>query len=301
MISEEGRWSVFGRQPDRGVFWGALVLAFVAVAVATWFAVSEGLGHGAVAPAASFAGQGAAGAGPGGGTAVGSAFPGVSSAQAAAGAQGLVVVRGEGVVKVQPDLAVITLGVETKAGTAVTAQAENAKTIERVINALTANRVSRDEIRTESIRLAPLARYDDKTRKSETYAYEASNTITVELKPPDRVGAVLDAAIAAGVTRLGGVGFRLSNENAWQKEALALAVMQAHARAEAIAKAAGRRLGDVVSITEEGLSIPEAWPDAGLGRETLTAGRATVPVLPGETEIRGAVQAAFALLPSERP
>ena len=92
--------------------------------------------------------------------------------------------------------------------------------------------------------------------------YRVSNMLRVELAVSDRIDAVLDAAVLAGVNQVWGVEMMLSDVEALSAAARAKAAAHArakaaaHARAKAedLARLHGRELGAVLRIAEEGAS-----------------------------------------------
>lgn len=82
-------------------------------------------------------------------------------------------------------------------------------------------------------------------------AYQARNTFRVHVREPGRVGEVVDAVTRAGATVLGGFSFQVSDESHARRAALDAAAKDARAKAEAMAAAAGRQVGELVAITED--------------------------------------------------
>jgi uncharacterized protein YggE len=87
--------------------------------------------------------------------------------------------------------------------------------------------------------------------------------IQVELHDLDRVPFVLDALTAAGVDRLGGVGYALQNAEQAEQDALAMAIATAKAEAQVIADGLGETLDRVLSVSKSGRSgpMPYAQPE----------------------------------------
>ena len=81
--------------------------------------------------------------------------------------------------------------------------------------------------------------------------YRVSNSVRVTLRDPSRLGEVLDAAVAAGANLTGGISLKLGDESAIRRTALEAAGKDARAKAEALAAAVGKQLGDPIAVTEE--------------------------------------------------
>ncbi len=80
--------------------------------------------------------------------------------------------------------------------------------------------------------------------------------LPVRVNDLTRLGAVIDAALGAGASSLLGVRFESSQEERIRTLALRAAVAKARSDAEALAEAAGGRLGDLLELTTENLQRP---------------------------------------------
>jgi uncharacterized protein YggE len=81
-------------------------------------------------------------------------------------------------------------------------------------------------------------------------SYHARNTLRIQVREAARAGEIVDAAARAGATIAGAFSFRVSDEAAARRAALEAAGKDARAKAETLAAAAGRQLGDPLAITE---------------------------------------------------
>jgi uncharacterized protein YggE len=205
-------------------------------------------------------------------------LPDLAGAQDAPDDQTLTV-SGVGVVDSVPDEAQMSFGVETRGETARAAVAANADAARRIVNAL--RRAGARELATQYVSVYPVS--------GETGAiagYAASNSVSAVSDVED-APAVIDAAVGAGANQVSGPGLTSSNEEALYRQALARAVDEARARAEVLARAAGRSLGGIVAIVEGGASRPE--PFAADARLEST------PVVPGTKETTATVTITFSL------
>lgn len=176
---------------------------------------------------------------------------GVTAAQAES-TPATLTVSAVGTVSLEADYATLTLGVTT-AGRAVTETASaNAAAMEKVIAALTAAGVDKADMKTQHFQVNPITdyRYDDMNEKQTITGFQVSNTIYVTIRKVDQVGAVVDAAMAAGANESYGLTFRSSKEQEAADEAMKLAVAEARRKASLLAAAAGQSLGDLVNIQE---------------------------------------------------
>lgn len=213
--------------------------------------------------------------------------PDPAAAQSSSPAEPVAVVSGEGVVKAPPDRAWVTIGAESRSRDPKEAQAQNAKAMSAVQEKLAALGLAKDQIRTVGYDLQ--LEFDWTNGKQTPRGYVARNTIEVRVDEIGRVGEVLDAAVTTGATSIHGLRFDLKKREALEREALRLAVVDAKARADAIASGAGSTVGRVIRIEEGGArTIPPPQP-VMMARMAADEARPSTPVAAGEIEIRGQV------------
>lgn len=190
-----------------------------------------------------------------------------------------------------PDIANVTAGVVTQAGTAARAMTDNAARMTATLAALRQAGIANRDIRTESIRLSPQYRYADNQPPVPT-GYQASNSVSVRLRDLTGAGAVLDALVAAGANQIEGPELSVDHPEAALDEARTAALAIARARADLYAKAAGLRVVRIVRIGEESGGGPAARPMAMMA----TGGkRAATPVEAGEETLAVTLQVTFEL------
>ncbi len=208
-------------------------------------------------------------------------------------------VEGTGEVKVAPDEAFIDLGVETVAPTAKAAGAENARKMDKVINALVQGGIPRKEIETRNYAVYP--EYTPQTRPDEEpklRGYRVSNTVEVKVRELARVGALLDTALGAGANRVESVRFGLSKPEAVQGEALKSAVERARQAAQVLAGALGVKLGPVLDASTV-LEPREPMPMPMMARMEAAGAGADVatPIQPEEQTVRARVTLIYRIEP----
>jgi len=106
-----------------------------------------------------------------------------------------------------------------------------------------------------------------------------------------RTGEIVDAAARAGATIAAAFSFRVSDEAAAQRAALEAAGKDARAKAETLAAATGRQLGEPVAITEGIVVSNGAY--AALRSAMPFAFGAGAPQVAGELEYYARVSASF--------
>jgi uncharacterized protein YggE len=188
-----------------------------------------------------------------------------------------------------PDRATISMGVQTRAATAAKASADNAIKQRAVIDAIRAQGIAPEQISTVNYSLNAEQNYNpqagDKTPK--VTGYVATNTVRVEVKKVDQVGALIDAAIAKGANDVSSLEFHSSTPDSLRRVALADAYKQALADATVLAQAAGGQLGELVELTT---NITGGGPQPYMRIMAMKVGTAT-PVETGELSVNVGVMA----------
>ena len=197
-----------------------------------------------------------------------------------------------GEVKAVPDMASITLGVQTEAPTAQAAMAQNAERMSRIVAALKAQGLADKDIQTSNISLD--AQYDyQQNQPPKLRGYQASNTVLITVYEVSRLGRTLDAVTAAGANQINGIGFGLKDTIAAEDAARLKAVKALQAKAELYAGAVGYRVARLVNLSEAGGYVPA--PPRPMFMKAAAPMADSTPVQGGELTVRVEVSGAFEL------
>ena len=164
----------------------------------------------------------------------------------------LVSVTGSGEVKAQPDMAYVTLGVEARRPTLAEARAEVNATVERLLALTRELRIEPKFVDSTRLQVQPDYRWDEKSSSQVLLGYVVSRQVDVELHDLDRLGTLLEKSVSAGVNQVGGARLDSSRRKELERAALTQAVDDARLNADALARAAGARLGPVQSLSTTG-------------------------------------------------
>ena len=203
-------------------------------------------------------------------------------------------VNADGKVMATPDLAKLTLEVETQAATAAAAGQENAKQAIALLAAVKPVLGPQDKLRTLGYRLLPVHAYKDKTSPPEIKGYRAVNQLEVNVLDVARLGTVIDTAMKSGATRVNGPYWSHSRLEELQRQAAVNALERARRMAEALAQAAGLKIKGVDKIsTGINFVAPRAAGEARL----MAKAASPTPLEVGEEEIIAHIQAVFLVNP----
>ncbi|MEP7306530.1 MAG: SIMPL domain-containing protein [Acidobacteriota bacterium] len=214
------------------------------------------------------------------------ALAGVASAQESTAvvnnAVPTVVVGGEASISRAPDVAYLTLSIESRARTPRDAQRQNAEASAGVQQQIAAAGIPKDAVRTLGLWLEQ--EFDSNNGRRTPRGFVARNTLEVKIEDVARAGETADAVVQGGATSLSGIRFDLKDRAAIEREALRLAVADARRRADAAASGAGRSIDRI-------LRIEDSRPDVVVPRMMMRAegASAQTAVEPGLIEVRAHV------------
>jgi len=167
-----------------------------------------------------------------------------------------ITISSQGSVKVVPDAVRINATSTNVAPTSKEALAATAKTSAAVRAALTAAKIDKKDIATQSVSVYPEYKYDNNT--AVLVGYRASQTFTIVVRAAATAGDVVDAIVAAGGDSLqlsGATPFVLDNTKA-ATAARTVAVKNARTKAASYASLLGVKLGKVNYLVENSAPTP---------------------------------------------
>jgi uncharacterized protein len=203
-----------------------------------------------------------------------------------------IVVNGQGEVRAAPDRAEVSFAVETAAGAAGEAAAENAKRTAAVVAAVKSAAGPDAAVATTRYTIDP--RYETprpgETREPRITGYVVRNEVDVDRAPVDAVGKLVDAAVGAGANRVSALRFSSSRHDELLRAALEKAGGDAHAQAESVARGLGVRLKQVVSAATTFAPVPTPRRFEAMAAEMRAV---PTPVEPGETAVSVTLQVTY--------
>jgi uncharacterized protein YggE len=214
--------------------------------------------------------------------------------QIATAIPGTITVVGEGKVSLEPDIARVTIGVETVTNTVKEASDTNRAAVEAVLEALLAQGIDEKDVQTSGFSIyaerfgpeGPLAEGDVR--------YRVSNNVSVTIRDLDNVGTILDAAIEAGANNIYGVEFALDDPNIVESEARAAAIADAQAKGAELADLTGLTLGSVVSVSEV-VGSGGGYYAGNFAEQARAFGGGGTPISPGQLDLVMQLQVIFSI------
>lgn len=192
-----------------------------------------------------------------------------------------------------PNLAVISAGVVTRASTASAALQQNSARMERVLAALRSAGIAERDIQTSAISLNPDYSYQENQPPKLT-GYNASNQVTVRFRDIRVSGEILDVLVAQGANQINGPTMTIEQPQAALDEARANAVAAGRGKAELYARALGKRVVRVISVSESGgYYPPPPMPERGGGDMVMAVSK--TEIVPGEQRLQVSLSMVFEL------
>lgn len=206
-------------------------------------------------------------------------------------------------VKVEPDVAVVTLGCISYGETHDQAYQANLQTADTVIAALLKVGVSKDQIESNAIELNETNPSEERPRpalKGRQFAAHQSWNIRVAASDAQKI---IDIAVQAGANGIEDVNWEVSDADALEVKARAAAMKKARITAEEIAESTGGKVGELLYasnvlngivglLANRRLETTSASVASGAGIRTPTF---SLKLFPAKIEKEATVRAIFAL------
>lgn len=196
----------------------------------------------------------------------------------------LITVTGEGVVRMVPDMALISVGVTHQDAEAGAAMTRTSEATAALLKRLKDSGIESRDMQTSQVSLSPVYANRAANGEPQIQGYRAGLMMSVRVRDLQALGGILSAVVEDGANRFSGLSFVLSEPQTAEDAARKAAVAEALRKARLLAGAAGASLGDVVSISENGGGgYPEMRMAAASDRMM------DVPIAEGELDIRQSV------------
>jgi len=158
-----------------------------------------------------------------------------------------IIVQGEGIIRQAPDIAYISIGVQTKNAKVESAQNENTKKFNNVLEEIKKQGVKKSDIKTVDYSVNP--NYSDNGKIN---GYTVTNTVNVTVRDITQSGKIIDAVTDKDANVIYGIKFAIDNESKAYNEALKLAIDDAKTKAKTIGDSIG-------NVTMPPHSMKENW------------------------------------------
>lgn len=190
-------------------------------------------------------------------------------------------ITAEGKVTASPDLATVNASVVTDGNTAESAQNQNTAKMDKVIAFVKTQGIKAEDIKTQDYSVYP--KYDYTTGRTNLTGYTASQTLNIQIRDLSIVGKLLDGLTQNGINQIQNVSYSFENPDDLRQQAREQALTNAKEKAGKLAKAAGVRLGKLVSFSENSYTGGPV-PYYGLQKDSAVDMGSAMPASPSMIE-----------------
>ncbi|MEI6222455.1 MAG: SIMPL domain-containing protein [bacterium] len=201
-------------------------------------------------------------------------------------------ISAEGKVNAQPDIAIFSVGVLTEGADSKKVKDENSVKVNAILAKIAAMGVDKKDLQTQQLNLQP--KYDWGSGKSTLVGYTLQQNIEVTVRDISKAGDIFSEAANLGGNSMGNIRYEFSNIDDLKQQARKVALDNAKAKAEDLAKTAGISLGRLISFTENTVNSPSPLYDLGTVKSlSVTTDAPTVQA--GSQDITAQLSVTFAI------
>ncbi|WKZ29046.1 MAG: SIMPL domain-containing protein [Patescibacteria group bacterium] len=205
-----------------------------------------------------------------------------------------IAISAEGKVTALPDIATVSVGVQTDNRAVSAAQKENSTKMNAIIEKVKSFGVAAEDIKTSNYSIYP--QYDYVNGRQVERGFMVTQNIDVKVRNLDAIGEILAAAGDLGANQVGGVSFTIDEPEDLRQQARLKALEAAKKKAQALADASGVKLGKVVGFSENEGYVPSPMyyaKDAAMGM----GGGAAPSISSGSQDVIVNVTVLYEILP----
>lgn len=209
-----------------------------------------------------------------------------------------ITVTGEGMTTATPDLAEISFSVVSTGQNPQTLTANNTSKMNAVLQFVSSQNIASSDIATTAYDLEPNYQYDKDTQTNFITGYTLTQTVMVKIHDLTNVANVIGGLAPLGVNQIGGVTFTFNDPDTFLAAARTDAINKAEAKAAAMASDSGVSLGQVVSVSENGITPfpqPVYAMAPGVAEGSSGAAISTPNIQPGSQQVTDDVTITYAL------
>ncbi|MGR3763341.1 SIMPL domain-containing protein [Rossellomorea sp. NS-SX7] len=201
---------------------------------------------------------------------------------------GTIKVTGEQTLYVDPDQAIVSIGVVTKNEDLEEAQSQNRQISNKVVQSLMKNDIPKKDIQTSTYQIFPQYNYED--GKQVFTGYEVRHVFRVTVNDIDSLGKIIDDAVKSGANRVENIQFVNSDPAKTYQQALAAAYQNSYEKALTLSNQSGQQLNPYPkSITEHsGTAVIPYAPTA-----FVKAAEESTTLQPGQIGVTASLTAEF--------
>lgn len=169
-----------------------------------------------------------------------------------------IVVSATGEASTRPDMAILRLGVRSRATNAQQALSENSAAMTKIMAKFKQDSIAEKDIQTSGLSVEQVDDSNNAHTNAKVTAtsvhYEVMNSVVLTVRDLAQLGKIIDDAVALGVNTSNGLVFTNANSKPFEQEARKDAINEAIMKAQTLAQASNLKLGSIINITEKNTS-----------------------------------------------
>jgi len=179
-----------------------------------------------------------------------------------------VITSGSGLIKVEPNMAQLTMQLEALHKDGGVAKSDVDGRVNLFLEALKTLNIDEADVVASALQLSP--NYEYHHQKRQFNGYRASRTIDLTLNKLEQLNQLMDLALTSGIDQIGHIELKVANEQQYQQQAQQLAIADSQQKAAALAKAYGATLGPILQIEYQGSAV--RYPQPSFGMKAMSRG-----------------------------
>lgn len=200
-------------------------------------------------------------------------------------------VTGQSQVSLVPDIAYVSIGVQTEASDVSRAVSQNASQVDQVMAALAAAGVSQADMQTTNFSVYSYDQYDFEGNPTGV-TFNVDNTVYITVRNLSQMGDLLDSAVAAGANSIWGIQFDVDDKSTALAEARSLAMEDAKAQAIQLASDADLTLGEIANLSYSS-GASSINPAYGVGGGGDFYAQNSTTIIPGQITLSASVYLSY--------
>ncbi|MDB9951789.1 SIMPL domain-containing protein [Porticoccaceae bacterium] len=188
-----------------------------------------------------------------------------------------VITSGSGLIKVEPNMAQLTMPLEALHKDGGVAKSDVDGRVNLFLEALKTLNIDEADVVASALQLSP--NYEYHHQKRQFNGYRASRTIDLTLNKLEQLNQLMDLALTSGIDQIGHIELKVANEQQYQQQAQQLAIADSQQKAAALAKAYGATLGPILQIEYQGSAV--RYPQPSFGMKAMSRGATMEQAPPG--------------------
>lgn len=222
------------------------------------------------------------------------AFIAMSACSMADDAERTISVTGNGSASVEPDRATVSMSIVARHKSLASAQKQAADVTAKVLVLCDDLDIKRDRVDTTGSSIRPDYRWNREREEQELRGYIAERQIRVSVRDLDKLGKVVEGAVAAGVNQVSPPVLDSGKRRDMYRDALANAAEDARANARRLARTLDAKVGAVLQISD-GSQAPTPRPQLRMAANMASDAESSETYNAADLSVRATVQVVFAL------